>query len=179
MATNPLEGVFKATVSEVVGESITPKKGGDDIPMIKVHFNVTDEKVGDVFTPMTASRKANKGYFLSFDLVQKGKHAGKTGIEALKASFAESYGYTGSLNPSSLTALVGVAVELVCKANKDGFTDVQYVNLPGAKKEKRAVKHLTEAQFAAFDKAWSGTPETKPVNAASLFAQLSGRKTEV
>lgn len=168
-----LEGVFMADVIDVSAEVV----GEKETPMIKVHFNPVQEKVGDEFQDRTELPKVNKGYFLSMDLVQKGKHAGKSRVEALKADFESSYGYTGNFNPTAMKDfMVGKRFEIVCKASATGYTDVQFVNLPGQKKGRKPVKHLSTEQLAAFDKLWSGTPTTAPKDPASLFAQLSGNK---
>jgi hypothetical protein len=170
MAFQVLVGKFRAKVLPFTFEQL------GESPAIKAHLQPIGEYAGDELVPKEGMYPVNKAYFLSLDIQDKGKHAGKSGLEAVKADLKDSFGYEGPLEPSSMNAFVeGKEVDFVSQDNK-GFTKVQYVNPVGQKggKGKKPVKHLSPEEIAAWNAKWSGqTVASTPQDASSLFKTLT------
>jgi len=174
-----LDGTYRAKVLPFTFEKV----GEKDSPIMKAHFQPIGQVVGTEVKVEEGLPEVNKGYFLSLDIVTKGKYSGKSQIEALKIQLEESYGYTGEFDMGSINGAVpGKEVDIVCapkEHNGKKFTDVKYVNAPGAKPRK-AIKELSPDEIANFAKGWNTSSKTSqpPQDAKSLFAQLTGSAGE-
>lgn len=105
-----IEGKFRAKFKEASFE----KSANKEVPMIQVWLQPVGEYVGTEVQPKEGMRLEKKAYFLSMDLKTAGKYAGKSGIEATKTEFKETYGYEGPFNPDSMNAaLAGKEVDIV------------------------------------------------------------------
>ncbi len=174
MAFQVLSGKFRSKVLDFSFE-MAGKEGDEGKPVIKVNFQPMGEYVGEEVQAKEGLPRQNFTYWLDVGIQTGGKHAGKSGLEALKLTFQEQYGYSGSLTPEGLSALQDKEVDLICIPNGN-FTKVKYVNAIGGKKTKRAVRAMTPEQIAAFDKLFSGQAATPVQDAKSLFEQLSASK---
>lgn len=173
-----LEGLYRAKVLPFTFEKV----GEKETPMMKAFFQPIGQVVDGNVVAEENLPKQNYGYFLTLDIQDKGKYAGKSGMEALKIQLEEIYGYTGPFNPDSINSTIpGKEVNLVCEKNEYNgktYTKVKFVNnISGNGKPKKPVKHLDANELAAFGKVFEGSaPAAKPADAASLFAQLTGGK---
>jgi hypothetical protein len=174
---NPLEGRYKATVSDVdlgvVGEKGTV--------LLSVWFKPHAELVGADFV-IGEFQRVKKPYFLSDKVISQGKSAGKTSIEVTANQIKESFGYTGPLELEALrVGLMNKEVELSCRIDPQTpeYTEVQYVNAPGsAPKGLKRLAPVPEDKLAKLAALWSGNaPVEKHVDPQALFASMV-EKTE-
>jgi hypothetical protein len=173
-----LEGKYKAKVTKATFETIGKTT---EYPVMKIHFKPVGPYVGNDVQPEEGIPEQNQLYFLSLDIVDKGKYAGKSKLEVLRAEMEEIYGYKGDLDEDAINTHITASerfVDIVCEIQeRDGkkFTRVKYVNpVGGAGAGKKPIKALGKDALAAFNKHWT-TGEAKPVaDAASLFAKLVG-----
>lgn len=169
-----LEGVYRAKVLPFTFEKVGEKES----PIMKANFQPIGQEVDGQVRVEENLPKVNKGYFLSLDIIEKGKYAGKSQIEAIKLQLEENFGYTGDFNPTTINETVpGKEVNIVCapKEHKGKtFTDVKFVNPVGGKKDRKPIKNLSEDEIAAFGKHWGGAAKAMPpADAKSLFASLT------
>lgn len=170
MSIKPLEGRFKAKVSDVdlgiVGEKKTL--------MLSVMLKPTAELVGPDWVN-GEFQVVKKSYWLTDTVVTSGPMSGKTSVEVTRIRVKESFGYEGPLALDTIkAAIVGKDVEISCADDGKGFTDVKYVNPPGFRKTglKRMVAP-PEDLLSKMASLWSGEAPTKaPVDANELFKNL-------
>ena len=104
--------------------------------------------------------------------------SGKTSIEVTREQIKETYAYEGALEKSALIAgLMDKDVEITCKDNGKGYTEVEYVNAPGSKgKGFKRLKEVPEDKMAKLAAMWSGkSSESKNVDPKVLFADMAGK----
>ena len=173
-----LEGKFKAKVLPFTFEAV----GEKEAPVMKAHFQPVGPYVGNDVQTEEGLPKQEYAYFLSLDIVDKGKYAGKSKMEVIRLELEEIYGYKGEFDEEAINAHITSSdrfVDLVCEGkeyNGKTFTRVKFVNpVGGAGKARKPVKALGKDALAAFGKHWK--TDAKPAaNAASLFSQLTGGK---
>lgn len=175
MAYKVLEGKYKAKVLPFTFEQV----GKNEAPAIVAHFKPIGPYVGDAVQAEESLPEQQFMYFLSLDIADKGKYAGKSRLEILKIELKEIYGYEGPLDAEAInTAVANKEVDLVCEPNEYNgktYTKVKYVNaVGGAAKGKKPIKHLSADSLAAFNKAWNSAQPAPAQDAKSLFAQLTG-----
>lgn len=177
MAYKVLEGKYRAKVTKISFGAV----GDNNSPVIEVEYKPVGPYVGDAVQNEEGLPTQNFTYWLGLEVVEKGKYAGKSKLEAIRMDFEETYGYNGAFDPEAMSAaIVGKEVDLVCIKTQKGereYTKVKYVNAIGGKKGgKKPIKHLTADAIAAFGAKWNTAPAQAPKDATSLFAQLTGGK---
>lgn len=168
---NALIGKYKGKVCDVdlgiVGEK--------DTVMLSVVFNPYAELVGADWRHGKFNR-CKRPYWLSDKVISKGQSAGKTSIEVTREQIKETYGYEGPLEAEALKAgLMDRDVELTCKDDGKGYTEVEYVNPPGGgRKGFKKLKEVPQDKLAQLAAHWSGkAPEEKHVDPKSLFESMT------
>lgn len=120
-----LVGTFRGVVVDVEKGRNHNKKD-----ILKVTFDVTDEKVNGEWLPMEKPVRVMKHYSLSLEKNKSGKCPAEYTVSQLK----ESFDYTGGF--SKLTDLVFKVAELICEEHDGKFTQIQYVNNPNRQAAK-------------------------------------------
>lgn len=172
MALNKeLDGKYKAKVTDAV-LGVIGEKG---TVALTVLFSPFAELIGAEFKEGVFAR-VNKPYWLTDKVISQGKAAGKTVIEMARENIKEAYGYEGPLEIEAIkAAIVGKEVELQCKPDGRGYTDVQFVNPPGGGARKGfKVKDVPVDRLAQIAAAWSGKSAVeKPIDPKDLFAKMT------
>ncbi len=163
-----LEGRYKAKVCSVDLGIV----GAKESVLLSVFFKPSAELVGASWTAGEFN-KVKKAYFLSDKIIASGKSAGKTSIEYTRQQIKEAYGYEGPLELEALKAgLMDRDVELQCKPDGKGYTEVEFVNAPGGRGMKK-LKDVPEDKLAKLAALWSGNAVVeKAIDPAMLFAAM-------
>jgi hypothetical protein len=100
---------------------------------------------------------------------------GKTSLEISREQMKETYAYEGDYSDADLTAkLTGKEVELSCKENEKGYTEVEYANAPGGKKGGFKRKEVPADKRARLTALLSGnTPVEATVDPGELFKSMT------
>jgi hypothetical protein len=116
-----LVGTFRGVVCDVSKGKNQNKKD-----VIKVVFDVTDEKINGEWVPMERPTKVTKWWSLGLAKNKSGKAPAEFTAEQLK----DAFNYTGGL--SNLGDLIFKVAHLVCEDTgpDQKFTQIQYVNNP-------------------------------------------------
>ncbi len=161
-------GIYKAKVKgfslELVGEK--------EHPVLKVIFLPLEKQVGPVFVPAELNTPdANKAYFLTEKIIEKGENAGRSSIEVLRDDLKRTYDYEGDLDPAQLDAIIGKEVVITVKEGRGEYTEVAWVNKPGDRPRGGAKKEMPADVLAKFNRAFKGGAKA-PTSASDFFQGL-------
>jgi hypothetical protein len=162
-------GIYHA---EVIGANLEMIGKDTEYPVLKVNFRPYELLQGSVFVAGEFTT-TNVLHFLGSKVLEKGRFAGKTQIEALREELKDTYGYTGDLTKEALEALNGVKVEINVKPNGEYF-NVAFVNKIGGRSPKVG-KPIPEEALRKLNQAFKGAKD-EAVSAKGFFDSLPGAK---